>query len=56
MKKELKDIKINKKTRDMLKILCTTKGYSSYDELINDMLKVYCKVKNIKISIMVGKE
>ena len=56
MDKKLKDIKIKQNTRDKLKILCTTKGHRSYDELINEMLKFYCEKKNINISITIGGE
>ena len=45
------DIKIKKEIRQKLKILCTVKGYSSYDELIEDMLKTYCEKEGIEISI-----
>ncbi|ABR56822.1 hypothetical protein Maeo_1246 [Methanococcus aeolicus Nankai-3] len=54
MNEKIKDIKIKQNTRDKLKILCTTKGYRSYDELISEMLKFYCEKKNIKISITIG--
>ncbi|MDK2978633.1 MAG: hypothetical protein PWP52_1347 [Bacteroidales bacterium] len=54
MNAKMKDIKIKQNTRDKLKILCTTKGYRSYDELINEMLSFYCEKKNIKISITIG--
>ena len=46
-----KDIKISESLRLKLKILCTIKGYSSYDSLIDGMLHFYCEKKGIDISI-----
>ena len=48
-----KDIKISESLRLKLKILCTTKGFRSYDTLINEMLNFYCEKKGIDISIKV---
>ena len=48
-----KDIKISESLRLKLKILCTTKSFRSYDELINEMLNFYCEKKGIDISIKV---
>ena len=50
-----KDIKISEDTRDKLKILCTIEGFGSYDELINEMIKVYCDKMDINITITKGK-
>ena len=50
---EDKDIKISESLRLKLKILCTTKSFRSYDELINEMLNFYCEKKGIDISIKV---
>jgi hypothetical protein len=48
-----KDMKVSEELRQKLKILCTVKGFRSYDELINDMLKFYCEKKGIDIKIAI---
>ena len=48
-----KDMKISEDLRQKLKIICTVKGFRSYDDLINDMLKFYCEKKGIDIKITI---
>ena len=48
-------MKISEDLRQKLKIICTVKGFRSYDDLINDMLKFYCEKKGIDIIIKLNK-